>query len=165
MKATVICLLLTSSVVLLQGCATLMSPERYPVYIRTEPKGAKVTIVNKKGKEMFSGTTPATVSLPAGNGYFSKGAYTVRLSLQGFEDKEAKIMFKLNKWYFGKLVIGGVVGLLIIDPITGAMWKIKDPLVDEVLERKTSFIQQAPELKIIAIQNSSFKETDLIKIF
>ena len=32
----------------------------------------------------------------------------------------------LNGWYFGNIVFGGFIGLLIVDLVTGAMYRIHD---------------------------------------
>ncbi len=33
---------------------------------------------------------------------------------------------KLDGWYFGNLIFGGLLGILIIDPATGAMWRLDE---------------------------------------
>ena len=43
--------------------------------------------------------------------------------------------------------------MLIIDPATGAMLKIKDPVVDETLIKKTEATTTAPGLRIIDIKD------------
>ncbi|MGZ8556938.1 MAG: hypothetical protein ACXWWC_01325 [Chitinophagaceae bacterium] len=145
--------LLFTMAVLFSGCATIVSKTSYRVYIHTDPPRATVTITNKKGREVFKGASPATVKLNSGAGYFSKGEYQVKISLVGFEEKIVPINFKLNNWYFGNLLIGGVLGLLIIDPATGAMWKIKDPVIDETLIKTNPSATTAPTLKIINIED------------
>ncbi|MCX4027392.1 hypothetical protein H0A36_10465 [Endozoicomonas sp. SM1973] len=32
----------------------------------------------------------------------------------------------LDGWYFGNLFLGGLIGMLIVDPLTGAMFKLQD---------------------------------------
>ena len=145
--------LLFTTAVLFSGCATIVSKTSYPVYIHADPPRATVTITNKKGKEVYKGASPATVKLNSGAGYFSKAEYQVKISSPGFEEKIVPINFKINAWYFGNLLIGGVLGLLIIDPATGAMWKIKDPVVDETLIRSDASATAAPTLKIINIKD------------
>ncbi len=144
---------LFTTAVLFSGCATIVSKTSYPVYIHTDPPRATITITNKKGKEVYKGASPATVKLNSGAGYFSKAEYQVKISSPGFDEKIVPINFKINGWYFGNLLIGGVLGLLIIDPATGAMWKIKDPVVDETLTRSDASAANAPTLKIINIQD------------
>src|SRR4051794_26213226 len=127
-----------TAVVLLSGCASIVSKSSSPVYIRTNPAGATVSITNKNGKEVFSGKCPTSVTLSTGAGFFSKAAYQVKLSSPGFSDKIVPVNYKLNGWYFGNILFGGAIGMLIIDPATGAMWKIQDPLVDETLDKATA---------------------------
>jgi hypothetical protein len=35
----------------------------------------------------------------------------------------------MDGWYLGNIVFGGLVGLLVVDPLTGAMWKL-DPTMN-----------------------------------
>lgn len=137
------------------SCASIVSKSAYPVYINTTPSGAHVTITDKKGKEVYKGQSPATVVLNSGAGYFSKAEYQVKITSDGFAEKIVPIAFKLNGWYFGNLLIGGLVGMLIIDPATGAMWKIVDPVVDETLVKTTASSAQKSTLKIVDIKEVS----------
>jgi hypothetical protein len=108
----------------LSGCATIISGSKYPVSIKTEPAGADVVITNKFGKEVYKGVTPATVWLKSGAGYFSMANYNVTLNKPGFKEQLENIHFTFNGWYVGNVLIGGVIGLLIVDPVTGGMWTL-----------------------------------------
>lgn len=44
----------------------------------------------------------------------------------------------MNGWYFGNLLLGGVIGMLIVDPATGAMYRIETDLINETLKKKES---------------------------
>jgi ABC-type Fe3+-hydroxamate transport system substrate-binding protein len=143
------------AVVLFSSCASIVSKSSYPVSIRTNPAGATVSITDKKGKEVYKGQSPATVTLKSGAGFFSKAEYQVKLSSTGFAEKIVPINFNLNGWYFGNLLLGGVVGMLIIDPATGAMWKIQDPVIDENLVKSTAAISTTPTLNIVDIKDIS----------
>ena len=138
---------------LLSNCATIVSKSSYPVSIATTPSGAQVSITDKKGKEIFKGTSPATIKLKAGAGYFSRAEYQVRMSAPGYDEKILPITFKLNGWYFGNLLIGGVIGMLIIDPASGAMWRI-DTGMDNIYEtlRATTTVSSA-SLEILDVKN------------
>ena len=154
-----------TAVVLLSGCASIVSKSSSPVYIRTNPAGATVSITNKKGKEVFSGKCPTSVTLPTGAGFFSKAAYQVKLSSPGFSDKIVPVNYKLNGWYFGNILFGGAIGMLIIDPATGAMWKIQDPLVDETLDKATASQAVKPTLEVLDIKDVSKElKSQLVRI-
>ncbi|HUM66014.1 MAG TPA: hypothetical protein PLV32_09220 [Chitinophagaceae bacterium] len=133
--------------------------------MRTDPPGANIKITDKKGHVVYQGKSPTTVRLKSGAGYFSKAQYQVKLSSPGFDEKIVTIDFKLNGWYFGNLVIGGAIGMLFIDPITGAMWKIQDPVVDETLDRTANLSARAPVLNIVNIADvSPEQKSKLIRI-
>jgi hypothetical protein len=137
------------SVFLFSSCASIVSKSTYPLSINSSPSNAKVSITDKKGKEIYLGNTPATVKLKAGAGFFSKAEYQVKFSSPGYDDKIVPITFKLDGWYFGNLLLGGVLGMLIIDPATGAMWKIETEFLNETLSKSTASID--PEMKIMNI--------------
>jgi hypothetical protein len=120
------------------GCATIVSKSLWPCSISTNPAGAKVSIRNKKDIEIYSGRTPATVSLKSGSGFFGRASYSVKLEMDGYESKTVNLECKLNGWYFGNLLIGGWIGMLIVDPATGAMYRLADKEVYENLVSKSS---------------------------
>lgn len=146
-------LLLTASMVF-SNCATIVSKSSYPVSIHTNPAGAQVTITDKKGKEIYTGTSPSVVRLKAGAGFFSKAEYQVKLTTKDYSEKVIPVTFKLNGWYFGNIVFGGLVGLLIVDPASGAMWKIAKYAddINETLIKSTVLITE-PTLKIMDIKD------------
>jgi len=117
----------------LAGCASIVSKSSWPFSVNTSPSGAKVVITNKSGQEIFSGRTPAAMKLKSGAGFFSKEAYVVTLSLDNFETKKINIDCKLNGWYIGNIVIGGLIGFLVVDPATGAMYKLENDGIFETL--------------------------------
>jgi len=32
----------------------------------------------------------------------------------------------MSGWYWGNILIGGLIGMLVVDPLTGAMYKLPD---------------------------------------
>lgn len=67
-----------------------------------------------------------TVTLETSNGFFTKARYLVEASKPGHETSKTEISAGINGWYFGNLLFGGLIGMLIVDPATGAMWKLED---------------------------------------
>ncbi len=110
----------------ISGCASIVSEKLYPVTISSAPEGATFQIFNEDGLKVFNGTTPAMVVLPAHNGYFDGETYTIKFKKKGFYQQTTVLDSKIDGWYFGNLWLGGIIGLLIIDPATGAMWKLPD---------------------------------------
>jgi hypothetical protein len=76
-----------------------------------------------------SGVTPATIVLPASEGYFQPAKYTIEYKRKGVM-QSVPLTAKIDGWYFGNLLFGGVIiGMLIVDPATGAMWRLNDTAV------------------------------------
>jgi hypothetical protein len=126
-------LALATTLLLGNSCATIVSKSRYPVAISSQPPGATFTITDIDGKEVFNGVTPMAVPLKSGAGYFQKQEYTIKFTMPGYEAKTATVKADFNGWYIGNLLFGGVIGLLIVDPLTGAMYRINDTQVQGVL--------------------------------
>jgi hypothetical protein len=140
-------------IAILSSCASIVSKSNWPVTIHSNPSGANVTITNKKGIEVYAGKTPATMKLKSGSGFFGKETYTVLLKMDGYDPKELTLSCKLNGWYFGNILFGGVIGLLIVDPATGAMYKLEKDFLEETLTKgggaTTLAPAQQPTLQIL----------------
>ncbi|WP_276482153.1 hypothetical protein [Paraflavitalea pollutisoli] len=136
------------------GCASIVSKSNWPVTIHSDPSGANINIINRKGVEVYSGRTPATMKLKSGSGFFAKESYTVSFKMDGFQDKKVTLECKLNGWYIGNVVFGGLLGFLIIDPATGAMYKLENDFVEARMDRTDNATTMAPagehSLKILS---------------
>ena len=139
---------------LFSSCATIFGHSTYPISINTIPYGATLSIIDKGGTEIYKGVSPATVTLNSSSGYFSKAAYTVKITTTGYAEQTIPINFKIDGWYFGNLLLGGLIGMLIVDPATGAMWKLDTPPINVTLSKITASIT-TPTLKIIDIATLS----------
>lgn len=108
------------------GCATIVSDSSYPLAVSSQPEGAYFTVTNRDGVEINRGTTPESVELKAGSGYFKAQTYTITFSKDGFEEQTVSVRSSMDGWYWGNILIGGLIGMLIVDPITGAMYKLPE---------------------------------------
>ncbi len=118
--------LLLVAAVVLAGCASIVSKSEYPVAITSNPIGADFVVKRRTGIPIASGVTPATIILPASDGYFQPAKYSIEFRRKGVL-QSVPLTAKINGWYFGNLVFGGVIiGMLIVDPATGAMWRLND---------------------------------------
>lgn len=110
----------------LSGCASIISGGTQPVTIKSVPDGASVTVTNRAGEKIHNGTTPVTLTLNRGAGYFKSETYKVEVKKEGYEARQLDIVSTLNGWYIGNILFGGVVGMLAVDPATGAMYSFPD---------------------------------------
>ena len=149
------------------GCASIVSKSRYPVRITSVPDKTSFTITNRDGLEVASGVAPNTVVLKSGNGFFKRAIYTIKFKKEGYEDKMVTLESDINGWYFGNIVFGGFIGLLIVDPATGAMYRISEKEVQGFLNQVTGSIgkESSPALNIMSIDEIPADMRDaLIKI-
>jgi hypothetical protein len=149
MKKTLQFLGLSLVLGVLSSCASIVSKSNWPVNVDSNPKGATITITNRKGAEVYKGVTPAVVTLKSGAGFFKKESYTIKYELAGYAPMSIPLECKINGWYWGNIVFGGLIGWLIVDPATGAMYKLSSPTVEQTLTKNsTGSIDTAPSLKI-----------------
>lgn len=123
-----------ATLMLSTSCASIVSNSKYNVSINSNPSQATVRVLDRKGSEVASGQTPVTFKLKAGSGFFRSAKYTLVFSKDGYEDLHIPLNASLDPWFFGNLVFGGFIGFLIVDPATGAMWKIEDDVINMSLK-------------------------------
>ena len=120
----------------LVSCATIMgksSPET--LNVRSAPDQANVVITDESGTKIFEGKTPTVVSLEKKKGYFSGKKYNVKISLSNYAEQNVTVDTRAGGWYIGgNLLFGGLIGWLIIDPATGAMWTLDTNEINVTLE-------------------------------
>jgi len=146
------------------SCASIVSKSTYPLTVNTFPSGVKIVVKNGDGQVIFNGMSPATVSLKASAKFFKKAAYTVNVSADGYAPQTLPVNFKLDAWYFGNLAFGGVIGMLIVDPATGAMYKIENEYMNIVLSESNAIID-GPSLNVYDLADVPVQHRDkLVKI-
>jgi len=115
-----------SAMLALSGCASIAGNTSYPVSFRSTPSDADFLVTNQDGQEVYKGKTPSIATLKSSAGYFDGEKYTVKFSKEGYGDSREVVDSSLSDWYWGNLLFGGPLGLLVIDPATGAMWKLPE---------------------------------------
>lgn len=117
-------LLAFSIVLATSGCASVVSDSVYPVSVTSTPSGARYDISSEDGRVIHSGVTPGMVTLDAGAGYFDGETYLITYRKDAYEEQQTSLDSSVDGWYWGNLVFGGILGFLVIDPATGAMYKL-----------------------------------------
>ena len=118
---------------ILSGCATIVARTSQEITITSVPEGASVKINNKAGAAVHSGNTPMTVTLKKGRGYFKPESYRVHIEKDGYRTQDFYVRGEVNGWYFGNIIFGGLIGLLAVDPATGAMFTLRPKQVETTL--------------------------------
>jgi hypothetical protein len=147
-------LLAAAAGIALSGCATIVDGGGTQVVMfKSVPDSASITITNRAGVNVHTGTTPVTLTLNRGAGYFKPESYSIRIEKAGFQPRDVSLNSTVNGWYIGNLLIGGLIGFLIVDPITGAMYKLSPDILETSLdaaELKTSFKKEGSMTIVLA---------------
>lgn len=124
MKKIILSLLVSAG--LLSGCATVMGKNApYPVSITSTPDEAQFTVSNRAGLTVAHGVTPQTILLKAYAGPYRGETYTITFNKTGYKSHTIQLDSTPNGWYVGgNLIFGGLLGWLVVDPLTGAMFSL-----------------------------------------
>ncbi len=112
--------------IVIAGCATIVGDKNQLIPIKSSPSEAEIVITDEKDSEIFKGKTPTNVTLEKSDGsYYGGKTYTVLIAKEGYESQTITINSKVTGWYImGNLGFGGLIGWFIVDPLTGAMYKL-----------------------------------------
>jgi hypothetical protein len=131
------------------ACCSIVSKSSYPVTISSNPPGASFTLKKANGLAMSTGVTPATITLNSSDGYFQPAKYIVEFTRKGVT-QTVPLNASINGWYFGNLLFGGIIiGMLIVDPATGAMWRLDDSVIATF--NQTTELSHHHGLRIVSI--------------
>lgn len=125
MKKITVSLLVISLSIILAGCATIISGSKQSVKIYSTPSDATVSINN-----VVVGNTPLTKDISR-----KEKSVSIKIELDGYETYTTSLERKFNAWFLGNIIFGGIIGI-IIDPITGAIYKFEPKEINAKLTEK-----------------------------
>ena len=132
-------ILVATAVTLLQGCATIANGGGdQAISFASEPAGATILV-----NEREVGTTPATLTLNPWN------AERLTIKKEGHKEYTAPMTLSTSGWFWGNLLIGGIVGMLV-DSVTGASQQFDEKHHNVKLEPTDSLAESAPKTPLIA---------------
>ncbi|MFZ2288098.1 MAG: hypothetical protein WAV92_00265 [Halopseudomonas yangmingensis] len=155
-RSIALSVMLAASTALVTGCASIISDSQYPVAMTSAPAGAYFEVRNETGVVIHQGTTPSTVTLKAGDGFFSGANYSVTFKKDGYADQVNAIQPSIDGWYVANILFGGLIGLLIVDPATGAMYKLPEGSTASLSPLKVQIGQH--ELNVVSLDALSAEQ-------
>ena len=158
---------LTALVLAGTGCASIVHGGPRTVTVSTVPAGAKATLVKVTTGETISvNTTPFTVALAPKAGFFKGQDYNLKLELPGYTTTEVTLQSKLSGWYWGNIVFGGLIGMLIVDPATGSMWNLSpDKITMPLTAHQASLIKNGDGFVVMLVsQMSETEKASMVRI-
>jgi uncharacterized protein YceK len=121
-------LMIATAITTLSGCASIISGSTDNIVVSSTPIGADFTVTNRQGSAVHHGITPQTVVVERGASYFEGQSYILDFKKDGYIPKSFTLNHDDNPWVIGNLLFGGLIGLLIVDPSTGAMYDFPENL-------------------------------------
>jgi len=111
----------------LTSCASVVRGSKENFTFLSNPEGAKLEIFDQNNMLVANVTTPAQIALKKGAGFFKGQTYSVKVTKEGYKPSSFRIDNNVNigAYVIGNIFLGGVLGILVIDPITGAMWNLE----------------------------------------
>ncbi len=147
------------------GCASIVDGRTPKISINSSPAGARVTVLDKAGKEVMVDITPFVAMLKRSRGYFQGAQYKLVFELAGHKKTEAEITSSLNGWYIGNIFFGGLVGMLIVDPATGAMWTLHPKMIEQPLDKEqAALIRDGKGFLVVLKQQATPNELRAMKL-
>lgn len=160
MKKTIKIFLILGLIVSFSGCASIVNKGIQRMHFASNPSAATLSIKDINGVSIGRYATPITIDLKRAKGYFKGQTYFVKVSKEGYKDINFQISHRISGWYVaGNLVFGGLLGWLVVDPLTGALY---------VLEARgenvtTSITNKGQTLTITLLQDLSAAQREQLK--
>lgn len=147
-----------AAAVAVSGCASIFNGQVQTVTIQSVPEAATISVTNRAGEKVHTGTTPATLSLKRGHGYFKSETYTITFSKPGYATKEVVVTGTVSGWYIGNLLFGGLIGMLAVDPVTGGMYIFPTTVSGELAAASAPTASAPQTLKIVSLDSLSAEQ-------
>lgn len=137
---------------LLSNCASIVSKSTYPVTVNSQPQGMVFVVTDLATDTVVAqGKTPQEVSLNAKAGYMKSANYRIDVKKGNRVVATNELNAGIDGWYFGNILIGGLIGMLIVDPLTGAMFKLPDSVTVGGEKALATLDLDGASLKLVSI--------------
>ncbi len=150
------------SIFTFSGCASIIKGSAaQQVSLKTKPSDADCQITDlRTGAIILKQKSPILTQLKRHSGYFKNAQYRYSCEKEGYTSGQVNIVSSVNGWYFmGNLAFGGLVGWLIVDPSTGAMWSFASDDITLALELPVPASSSPEEKGVVLVSPSYFQGT------
>lgn len=141
----------------LTSCATIMHGGKQDIYLSSHPQGAVVRVNN------IATTTPGAITLDR-----KRSCYVLIFEKEGYESVEVQLRRTIDGWFFGNILIGGIIGI-VVDFMTGAAYKItpQDVCID-FEEKDTALLKKNKDIVVFVdmeyLKNKGIKVENLERL-
>jgi hypothetical protein len=126
---------------LMSSCATIISGSKQNVKFSSNPSAATIFI-----DEVEVGKTPFEIKLER------KSDHSAMIKLEGYQTYQTKLTRKINGWYWGNILLGGLIGI-IVDISTGAVYTLTPNELNAQLSKGTAFRSNGKDVYIAVVLN------------
>ena len=150
----------------LGGCATILHSGPRAIEIASAPAGAKVSIYDRSNTLVLTNTTPFVAQLPTKYGYFKGQNYRLVFEMPAHATAEVNLTSSVSGWYFANVIFGGVIGMLIVDPMTGAMYNLSPEKIDQSLSASQAQVikDRTGFLVVLSSQITEQERTRMVRV-
>ncbi|KXF82036.1 hypothetical protein [Enterovibrio coralii] len=137
---------LVSVVLFVMGCSSIVNGSTQPLKISATPDAATIRLLNKNGDVLKEQKGRLDYLMKRSTGYFEGADYKLEISYEGYQTQTLELMSTASGWYIGgNIFFGGLIGWLIVDPMTGGMWVIESSNMQETDEMNVTLLKNATE--------------------
>lgn len=133
----------------MSNCASIVHGNSQTVDFSSQPAGAKVFVDGRQ-----YGTTPTSVVLKRigrlKDEPTDKLSYQVKIDLDGYYPYEIQLKRTVDGWFFGNVIFGGLIGI-VIDAASGSMYKLTPDQIVATMGSESADIQQVDDKVFIAV--------------
>jgi hypothetical protein len=150
----------------LSGCASIVHGGPRAISVASSPSGAKVSIYDRSNTLVQTNTTPFVARLNTKYGYFKGQTYRLVFELPGHANAEVNLGSSVSGWYFGNIVFGGLIGMLIVDPLTGAMYNLTPEKIEQHLSDTQAQVirDRKGVLVVLASQTTAHEREQMVRV-
>ena len=114
----------------------------------------------------MTNTTPFVAPLNTKFAYFKSQTYRLVFEMPGYDRAEINLDSSVSGWYFGNLLFGGVIGMLIVDPLTGAMYNLTPEKIEQPMSASQAQLVRNGQglLIVLASQTTQRERDDMVRV-
>jgi hypothetical protein len=148
------------------GCATIVHSGPRAISVASTPPGAKVSIYDRSNTLVMTNTTPFVATLTTKYGYFKGQTYQLVFEMPAYTKAEVNLRSSVSGWYIGNLMFGGLIGMLIVDPITGAMYNLTPEKIQQSLTASEAEVIRSGKgvLVVLAAQTTVPERAEMVRL-
>jgi uncharacterized protein YceK len=158
--------LIASVCALMSGCATIVHSGPRDIPVASTPAGAKVSIYDRSNVLVMTNTTPFVAKLDPKFGYFKAQSYRLVFEMPAYQSAEVQLDSSLSGWYWANLAFGGLIGMLIVDPLTGAMYNLAPDKIEQTLTTQQAEVIHSGTglLVVLAAQVTDHERAAMVRV-